>query len=130
MTAEVQFSVEGVPCSGRTCTVTHAGAHTVVATRGGVHGIARLRVVPATLDHLVLTPASVTIRSEQRQAYQADGYDRFGNRIGDLTASAVLAISPDGRCKANVCRAANRGIHTVTARVGDASGTAVLRARG
>jgi hypothetical protein len=50
-------------CTGTSCSATQAGLHTVTATVAGVSGSTTLTVVPAALDHLVLTPGSATIAS-------------------------------------------------------------------
>jgi hypothetical protein len=90
-------------------------------------------VTPAALDHLALRPGSADVTSGGTQAYVAEGFDAFGNDLGDVTASTALSIAPDGTCSdaSHSCSATladvGGGHHTVTGVVGTASGTAQLR---
>jgi hypothetical protein len=69
---------------------------------------------PATLDHIVVSPASATVAAGGSQAYTAEGFDTSGNSLGDVTASTVFSIAPDGSCSGKVCTAKVAGVHTVT----------------
>src|SRR5205823_431347 len=58
--------------------------------------------------------------------YAAEGFDAFGNSVGDVTASTVFSIAPNGSCSANVCTASSAGAHTVTGTKSGKTGTASL----
>ena len=115
VTAAATFSISpDGSCSGATCTATVAGPHTVTATDAGKTGTFSLDVVPGTLDHLALTPASATIGAGASQSFQADARDAYGNSLGNVTGSATFTIAPDGSCGLNVCTPSATGAHTVT----------------
>jgi parallel beta-helix repeat protein len=113
-------------CSASTCTASVAGSHTVTATYAGTTGTYSLDVTAATLDHLVLSPASATISAGGSQAFTAEASDAYGNPLGDVTGAAAFSIGPDGSCVFNSCGASAAGPHTVTASFSGATGTASL----
>jgi hypothetical protein len=71
-------------------------------------------VSSAGLDHIVISPASATISAGGSQAYTAQGFDASNNSLGDVTASTVFSISPNGSCAGATCTASVGGAHTVT----------------
>jgi hypothetical protein len=103
----------------RTLSVTlkTAGSQTVTATDAviaSITGTHTLAVSGAAIDHLVLAPASASIASGGSQAYTARAQDLFNNDLGDVTAAATFALTPDGSCAAPTCAAWVAGPHTVT----------------
>ena len=97
VTAPTTFSIgPNGSCTGATCTATAAGAHTVTGNdrRQDRHRLAERD--RRALDHLVLSPASATISAGGSQAYTAEGFDAFGNSLGDVTASTTFSIAPTG----------------------------------
>ena len=106
-----------------------AGAVTVDAHAGDLDATLSFKVVPGALDHLALTPGSTSIRADRWQAYTTIAVDAAGNLIGDVSSSAVLAISPDGTCGAGMCTASERGPHTVTSTYSGLSAMAMLNVR-
>jgi uncharacterized repeat protein (TIGR01451 family) len=82
----------------------------------------------ATLDHLVLSPATSTISAGGSQAYTAEGYDAQGNDLGDFTSATSFKIAPSGSAfcfaNSNSCTATKVGQYTVTGTLGTAQGTA------
>ncbi|HEU5007979.1 MAG TPA: hypothetical protein VFT67_13465 [Jatrophihabitantaceae bacterium] len=125
-TGSAIFSLAGGSCTGDTCTAGLAGRQTVTASVGGASGTASLTVQPGPLDHLAVSPGTATVTAGSSQAYTAEGFDAFGNSLGDETGSASFSISPDGWCTSAICTANRDGQHTVSAAVGGASGTASL----
>jgi hypothetical protein len=83
-------------------------------------------VSAASLDHIVISPASATIVAGGSQAYTAEGFDASNNSLGDVTASTTFSIAPDGSCTGNVCTATVAGTHTVTGNDAGSSDTASL----
>jgi parallel beta-helix repeat protein len=114
-------------CSGNTCTATVVGQHTVTAINNGKTSSAVLTANAGALDHLVLAPASATIVPGGTQSYIAYGRDQYDNWLGDQTAITTFTIAPDGSCTGATCTAAVNGAHTVTATVGEITGTAALQ---
>src|SRR5205814_1519575 len=114
-------------CSGRACTASAAGTHTVTGSDAGKSGSASLIVTAGPLDHLVLSPASATINSGGSQTYTAQGRDRYDNSLGDVTAGTTFSIAPDGSCTGASCTASAAGAHTVTGTNGGKTGTASLQ---
>jgi len=78
------------------------------------------------LDHVVVRPASVSVVAGGAQVFTAEGFDASNVSLGDVTASTVFSIAPDGSCLANSCSASVVGAHTVTGTSGGKSGTASL----
>ncbi|MEP6978345.1 MAG: carbohydrate binding domain-containing protein, partial [Thermoleophilia bacterium] len=114
-------------CGGATCTATSVGAHTVTGTNAGKTGTASLQVTAGgVLDHIAISPATANIGAGGSQAYSAQGFDSFGNSLGDVTSSATFSITPDGSCSGNVCTATAAGAHTVTGNDGGKTSTASL----
>ena len=86
VTAQTTFSIgpDG-SCSGTSCTATASGAHTVTGTDSGKTGTASLQVNPGPLDHIAISPSSVTVISGTAQAFTVQGFDSANNSItGDI----------------------------------------------
>ncbi|PYQ83339.1 MAG: hypothetical protein DMG02_33850, partial [Acidobacteria bacterium] len=128
VTAGTTFSISpDRTCSGKVCTATTAGPHAVTGNNGGKTSTASLAVNAGPLDHLSLSPATSSITAGGSKTYTAQGIDRYGNSRGDVTSATTFAIAPDGTCNGNVCIATTSGIHTVTATMTGATGTASLQ---
>ena len=128
VTASTTFSIApNGSCTGATCTASAAGAHTVTGNDGGKTSTASLSVTAAALDHLVLSPASATISAGGSQAYTAEGRDQYDNTLGDVTASTIFSIAPNGSCTGATCTASVAGAHTVTGTKSGKTGTASLQ---
>jgi GMP synthase-like glutamine amidotransferase len=127
VTASTSFSISpNGSCTGATCTATAAGPHTVTGNDGGKTSTASLSVTAGSFDHLVLSPASATITAGGSQAYTAEGRDQYDNTLGDMTASTIFSIAPNGSCTGATCTASAAGAHTVTGTRSGKSGTASL----
>jgi parallel beta-helix repeat protein len=127
VTASTTFSISpDGSCTGATCTATAAGPHTVTGNNGGKTSSASLSVTAGPLDHLALSPASATIAAGGSQAYTAEGRDQYENSLGDVTATTVFSIAPDGSCTGATCTASVAGAHTVTGTKSGKTGTASL----
>jgi peptidoglycan/xylan/chitin deacetylase (PgdA/CDA1 family) len=113
-------------CSANSCGATKTGNHTVTATVAAKTDTAQLSVSTAGFDHIAISPQTATIGSDASQTYSAEGFDQFGNDIGDVTAQTSFAITPDGSCSASACSASQAGTHTVTASNGTSTDTATL----
>jgi YVTN family beta-propeller protein len=91
---------------------------------------ATLRVTAGPADHLILSPASTSIRYGTSQGYTAEGFDAYGNDIGDETAVASFTIAtgtgPPVDCPGATCTPRAAGDYTVTGTVGTSVGTATL----
>jgi large repetitive protein len=81
-------------------------------------------VTVGPLDHLVLAPSAATITVGAAQAYTAEGFDRQGNDLGDVTAAVSFNVD-NGTCTGVTCTAAP-GAHIVTGTDGAAKGAAGL----
>jgi peptidoglycan/xylan/chitin deacetylase (PgdA/CDA1 family) len=127
VTAQTTFTISpDGSCVGTSCSASGAGAHTVTGTDGTASGQASVTVTAGALDHLVIAPKTESVTAGEPQAYSAEGYDQYGNDLGDVTAQTTFTISPDGSCVSSSCSATNAGAHTVTATDGTASGQASL----
>lgn len=101
-------------CLGAVCSATIAGAHTVTGNDGDKTGATGLTVNPGPLDHITISPASVTTTAGGSQTYAAHGFDAFENPLGDVTGGTTFSIAPDGSCLGATCTASIVGPHTVT----------------
>jgi len=128
VTGSTTFSIApNGSCAGATCTASVAGGHTVTGTNGGKTGDASLEVTAsATLDHIVISPATAAISAGGSRTYSAEGFDASNNSLGDVTSSTTFSIAPDGSCTGNVCTASTAGSHTVTGNDGGKTNTASL----
>jgi outer membrane protein assembly factor BamB len=98
------------------------GPHAVTLT-----GVSTIGVV----DHLVLNPSWATVAAAGSQAYEADGYDVYGDYVGNFSARTSFNVS-GGSCTGNVCtstRAGDQvvaGLYTPLYSTGYAYGSATL----
>jgi hypothetical protein len=123
-------------CDPDSCTATVPGGYPVTAQldledRSSLVATATLTVVPDRVKRLELRPGSDEIVAGARRAYTAFGFDRFDNRLGDVTARTTFSIDKSGRCDGASCGADRIGRYTVTgehARTGT-KGTATLLVR-
>jgi hypothetical protein len=141
LTGRATFSIRpGGSCTGSRCTSDKAGTYTVAAsvvdkaTGATVTGTAELRVDPAELAAVRLSPASARVLAGADQSYTSLGFDAYGNTRGDVTARTTFTIDADGECAGASCSAARTGLYTVTGTVtgaevvgGAISGTSSLR---
>lgn len=131
VTAATTFAISpGGSCSTASCTPFTAGSHTVTGTDETAQGTATLSVNAGALSRLVLSPGSASLAAGASQAYTAEGYDAYGNDLGDVSAATTFAIGPDGSCSATLCTARVQGTHTVSGTDSGATGTSVLTVQG
>jgi hypothetical protein len=114
-------------CAGNVCTAAVVGDHTVRGLKGGAESFATLHVTgTGAVASIVITPSSTTVAAGHDQAYAAESFDQFGNPVGDVTASTIFTVAPDGSCTDNLCSATVAGVHTVTGTFGAFSDDAAL----
>lgn len=58
--------------------------------------------------------------------YSAEGFDQFGDDLGDVTAATQFGLTPDGSCATDSCSASSVGPRQVTGTNGAALRTAAL----
>ncbi len=113
-------------------TLETAGTQTITATdtvtisiTGSQTGIT---VTPAGLASIVVSPSSAMVTAGGSQAFTAEGFDAYGNNLGDYTASVTWSIDSGagGIWTANSVSAIYAGTWTVKATDGLISGTASL----
>ncbi len=107
VSSQASFSIapEG-GCQANTCTPTKAGVHTITGTYQGASGTLGLVVTAGPVALLQLAPASATITVGGSQAYSAEGFDQYGNDVGDVTPATTLTVAGNA-CSGNVCTPAN-----------------------
>jgi len=74
---------------------------------------------------LVVSPGTTTVTAGDSTSFSVEGFDAFGNDLGDKTGAASFSISPDGSCTGATCTATAAGPHTVTVNVLSAGAAAV-----
>ncbi len=131
VTSSSTLSITGGPaggsCAGAACTATTTGAYTVTATEAGHTATAALTVVAGALDHLTVSSSAASVTVGQAVTYTVEGFDAYGNSLGDLTSASAFAMT-GGTCAANVCTPSTSGSHTVTITDQAISATATLSA--
>src|SRR6266536_2932721 len=95
----------------------HASASQTGNARRSTERIAGMAQPKATHARLVLRPNAAVIEAGGSRDYTAEGLDKAGRSLGDLTAYTRFSISPDGSCKNATCTPADPGRHTVTGTV-------------
>jgi hypothetical protein len=70
--------------------------------------------VAGVLDHITISPGTVTITAGGSQTYTAQAFDIANFALGDVTDATTFTISPDGSCVGAVCTATVAGVHTIT----------------
>ncbi len=127
VTSATMFSmVPDGSCVNSTCSATTAGLHTVTGTNNGRSTTASLNVTAGALSSMTLNPPSASISAGGNQVFKANGFDRYNNPLGDVTAAAKFSIAPDGLCSNANCSATSAGIHAVTAISGGISAQSAL----
>ncbi|WP_375502411.1 beta strand repeat-containing protein [uncultured Jatrophihabitans sp.] len=125
-----------------TCSVTYSasGAHSISAAYSGdqvfapsISSTITHNVSAAALDNLVVSPAVAQLVAGGSQTFSAEGHDRYGNDIGDVTGAAAFTITPTStgssagaNCTGSSCTATTAGTYTIAATDGAASGSAQL----
>jgi hypothetical protein len=114
VTGSTAFTIgSGASCTAAVCTSNIVATYTVTGTYAGKQDTATLHVIAAGLDHIVISPDPKTIVLGTSQAYTAEGFDRFGNSLGDVTGSTTFTV--DGApCTGTACGPAATGTYTVT----------------
>ena len=107
-------------CTNASCGASTAAGHTVTGTDSGKTGQTTLNVIPAALDHILLSPGAASTMAGAAQPFTVTGYDQYGNSRGDVTALATFSISPSGAgtgasCSGASCTATTVGTYSVTA---------------
>ena len=141
LTGRATFSIPGGgSCQAASCTSDKAGTYAITATvldrqtGATVTGTAVLRVDPAKLAAVRLSPTSARVLASADQPYTAVGFDAFGNVRGDVTARTTFTIDSPGTCTDASCSGELARAYTVTGTVtgadvagGEVSGTSSLR---
>jgi hypothetical protein len=78
---------------------------------------------------LAVAPAQATVDPGQAQEYSVDAIDQAGRNVGPPIFGFRLEISSGGACAGSSCTADTPGSYLVTARNGEAEGTARLRVK-
>jgi hypothetical protein len=126
-------SATGASCTVDYCSATAAGTYTVTETYGSATATATLTVTSGLVASLSLSPVAQRAVPGDGVSYTAEGFDGYGNDIGDLAGSATFSIAPDGSgsatgasCSYNSCQATIAGTYTVTATDGPATGSTTM----
>jgi len=64
---------------------TAVGTVVVTASSGSMHGSASVLVTPAALDHMTVTPTSLSLRTGEAASLEVAAYDMYGNEIHGLS---------------------------------------------
>jgi predicted outer membrane repeat protein len=121
-TSTSDFTIDGSPCTGASCTSTLVGAHTVTASNHADSSIqisTTLHVTHGTLFSLAIAPTNQTIAEGQNESYSATGTDTYSNHW-DATSDSTFSISPTpgSSCTSGpspTCTSIVATDHTVTA---------------
>lgn len=112
-----------------------AGSYSVTLTIADGNGVSVTKTLTETvagagaLDRLVISPASSSIAAGGSQRYTIEGFDKYGNDLGNKTSATTFTIRPNGSCTAARCTATTIGAHRVTGTDGSVTATATLTVR-
>lgn len=123
VTAGATVTEDGVACLNAVCPADTLGPHRIDASNGTYHEFGTLTVEAAPPAQLVVNSSAGTLSPGVAHAFTAEAYDAAGDDLGDATNNAAFYMSPDGSCVNAQCTPATAGPHTVTARLGTATGT-------
>ena len=127
VTAGTTFaSSAGASCTNAVCTSTLSSTYTITATYSAHTATASLTVGAASMSSITLSPSSTSVIAGASQTYVSTGYDTYGNSRGDVTASTVFSLAPDGSCSLAACTPSVTGTHTVTGNDAGITATATL----
>lgn len=108
-----------------TAQTTAQSGRQVTATVGALADSAVVDVVPGPLDHITVTPATVSLKTATTQAFSAVGYDQYENVVTGLTftwSATRGSVTSGGLYTAP----ATVGADTVTATAGGKSGQSAV----
>ena len=127
----VTFTVNGTVVVGSSVTEAVAGTYdvSISAIAGVTVTDASFTVAAASLNHITISPTSSSITAGGSQAYSAEGFDQYGNSLGDVTrqvTSWTIDSAARGSWTSNVYTSQVAGSWTVTATVGSVQNTVSL----
>ena len=76
-------------------TSAKVGTWTVTGTHSEKSDTASLTVTVAVLDHIVVSPKSVSVVAGLTQAFTAEAFDAYGNSLNDTTATTSWSIDSE-----------------------------------
>ena len=115
VTSSTVFTIDGAgTCSAADCGSNVTGTYTVTGTHLAHTGTATLHVTHAALASIVVSPDGTTIQEDTSQPFTAEGFDTYGNTLGDVTADTVFSIDGSGSCAAASCGSDFAGDYIVT----------------
>ncbi len=87
-----------------------------------------ITVIPASLDHITISPSSAIVIAGSTQAFTAEAFDALGNNLGDVTASTTWSINAGagGSFLGATYTSEFTGNWAVTGMYGSVNGTASL----
>ena len=125
-------SISNASASMGLATTVSSGSTTIMATLGSVSGSTTLTVTAATLVSIGVTPTTPSIASGLTQVFKATGV-YTDNSTHDLTTSVTWSSSATGVASVSnsagsigLTRAASPGSATITASLGNVSGSTTL----
>ncbi len=113
-------------------TTSTLGARTITGTYGTLSDTAGLVATVGPLDSIVVTPSATTADTDDTVTFSVEGFDEFGNSLGDVTTSATFSSSvtgdtvTDDEVTFTFDAAAGTTVdvaHTITATIGAITGT-------
>ena len=129
--ASVTSGAVKVTTPGGTASMTVPAGGTASLTSAGVP--TNLGTTPITfvgpMTRIAVSPAVAVVGTGVSQGFAVEGFDAYGQSLGDKTAAATFTITPSATCTANSCKATTVGVRTVMARIGSLSSTATLDVR-
>jgi len=81
-----------------------------------------LSVTAPIVNHITISPDPTTIAAGTTTPYTAEGFDQYGNSLGDVTPNTTFTISAGGTCTGVDCGSNTADSYTVT---GTVNGTSI-----
>lgn len=94
--ATITSSVGTDTVSGDEITTSSLGSRTITAAYGALSDTAGLTATAGPLASVVVTPSASTAATDDAVTLSVEGFDSFGNSLGDVTPSATITSSVAG----------------------------------
>lgn len=133
--ATITSSIGTDTVTGDEITTSSLGSRTITATWGTASDTAGLVATVGPLDSVVVTASAATAATDGSVTVSVEGFDEFGNSLGDVTPSATVTsdISGDTVSSALVtftfdpaAGATTDVVHTLTATIGAVQGSTTV----
>lgn len=133
--ATITSSVGTDTVAGDEITTSSLGSRTITAIYGAVSDTAGLVATVGPLHSVVVTSSAATAETDESVTVSVEGFDEFGNSLGDVTPSATITSSVAGDTVSGAvvtfafdpaAGTTSDVVHTLTATIGAVDGSTTV----